>query len=167
MTRLKRYLLPAIAMIVIGTHASALPEDRNLPIKGTADQKRLDLNSGQYFLTNNVVIFQGNLSIYADTVTIERDSTTQEISYILAKGNPVRFIDTPSADGKILEIEANTIEFLPNENGIIAFGNAKITQEGTFARGERIEYNTVTAIMNIKGGEDEQAEFIIQPGTLN
>lgn len=154
--------------------AWALPEDREKEITGQADRQTFAANSGTTVLIGNVIIRQGALTIYADKVTIETDETTDELSYMLAEGTPVRFIDTPSADDGEVTVTGATIEFFPLKNTIITLGDAKILQTGNQAQGERIEYDTVTGIMIIESrrvltgnDNDAQAEFILQPGSRN
>lgn len=152
--------------------AAALPEDRDKPIYGNADQTQIEANSGKTVMTQNVVIRQGLLSIYADKVTIERNNDTGQFSYMLAQGNPVKFTDAPSVASEIVEVQGQVIEFFPDQDLIITIGNAQIQMNGNSAKGERIRYNTVTGLMTIESektvnenSSGAQAEFVLQPGT--
>lgn len=154
--------------------ALALPEDRNKPINGKADSNTIDANSGKTVLVGQVVITQGALIIYADKVTIETDEISNQLSYLLAEGNPVRFFDQPVANGDTVAVQGLRVEFFPNENKIITLGQAQITQIGNKAEGERIIYLTDTGVMTIDSertltgrASGKQAELLIQPGAAN
>jgi len=156
------------------TSAWSTPSDRQKKITGTQKTATIDANSGKTVLIGNVIIRQGALIIYADKVSLETDKVTNELVYMLAEGQPVRFIDTPVENGYPVEAKGLQIEFLPLKNTIITTGQAQITQQGNQANGERIEYNTVTGLMTIESkraitgnNDDNQAELIIQPGVLN
>lgn len=161
-------------LAALATTAQALPEDREKPITGKASKQTLNANTGKTVLTGNVQIRQGNLTILADEVTIETDPVTNDLRYMIASGNPVRFSDLPNAEEPQVEISGRQIEFFPMENQVITLGNAIILQGGNRASGERIQYDTVTGIMTIESDvivnntpDGEQAEFIIQPGSVD
>ena len=163
----------AVALVCLCVSATtfALPEDREKPITGVANKTTFDANAGKSIFTGNVRISQGLLTIYADEVVFERDEETGDLTYLLATGNPVRFIDTPSATEPPIEVRGSKIEFYQLENRIITTGSASLTQEDNQAVGERIEYNTVSGVMTIESAivvngdtDAEQATFVLQPG---
>jgi lipopolysaccharide export system protein LptA len=174
MTRLKHLIAITLTTYFFCSYATALPEDRDKKIVGKAHTTQIDANTGRSIFKEDVVIRQGLLSIFADEVTIDQNAETEVIEYMLAKGSPVRFIDTPSTNGKVVEVTGKTIEFFPLENLIITLGDAVIDMDGNTARGERIQYNTVTGVITIESektvndtSDGKQAEFILQPGTAN
>jgi len=174
MNRRKKTALLALASLCVATLAWATPEDRNKPITGKADSNTIDANTGKTILLGQVVITQGALIIYANKVTIETEGQTNRLSYLLAEGNPVRLYDQPVADGETVEVQGLRIEFFPNDNKIITLGQAKITQVGNQADGERIIYQTDTGVMTIESEQTvtgqpggKRAELLIQPGALN
>lgn len=169
MTLLK--IAATIICIGVASNVIAVPEDRDKPITGVANKTTFDANAGISIFSGNVQINQGALTIYADEVVFERDDTTGELTYLLATGNPVRFVDTPNANEAPIEVRGEKIEFFQLENRIITTGTASLTQDSNQAVGERIEYNTVTGVMTIEsaivvnGDNDaEQATFTLQPG---
>jgi len=175
MTHLNQLLIIAVSYLVIATNVTATPEDRTLLIGGKGDSMTLDANTGNNLFTGNVTISQGHLSIFADTVRIQRNTSDNSIiDYIKAEGLPAHFNDTPTENGQVITVEGLVIEFFPMENKIITTGNAIIHQAGNKASGARIEYDTVTGIMKIsservigKTENGKQAEFILQPGANN
>lgn len=151
----------------------ALPEDRDLPITGRADTNTLDTNTGESVLTGNVEINQGELQILADVVTIITDPETNDLTYMKAVGEPAQFTDIPELGADEVEVTGDTVEYFPQQNLIVTLGNSQITQSGNQARGEKIEYNTLSGQMVIYSaralsGDDKanQAELLLQPGTV-
>ncbi|ATX77513.1 lipopolysaccharide transport periplasmic protein LptA [Reinekea forsetii] len=174
MNRRKKTALLMLVSLCAASLALATPEDRNKPITGKADTNTMDANSGKTVLIGQVVITQGALIIYADKVTIETDPVSDQLSYLLAEGKPVRLFDQPVADGEMVQVQGLRVEFFPNENKIITLGQAQVTQVGNKAEGERIIYLTDTGVMTIEseraitgqpGGK--QAELLIQPEAVN
>lgn len=162
-----------ITMLCLSSVIEALPEDRDKPIRGKADSNQLNANTGVTVLTGNVVITQGMLEIYADKVTLEVDPVTNQLTYLIAEGAPATFFDQPSLEQSIVEVSGSNIEVYPLQNQVITTGEAQLTQDGNTASGEKIEYNTLSGLMTIISRrsllgdpDEEQAELIIQPGTL-
>lgn len=173
MIRLNTAAILLLSCIIAAT-AAAVPGDRERPIRGKAHRTTLDGNTGQTTLTGDVIITQGTLSIYADEVIFQRDPETRRINYLIAKGNPARFIDTPDAGQPPVEMQGARIEYFPDQSKIITLGQARLLQSSNEASGERIEYNTETGVMVIESArlvnDDEQApqaEFILQPEVLD
>jgi lipopolysaccharide export system protein LptA len=164
----------AFVLLISATATLALPEDRQLPITGRSDEKTIETATGLVTLSGNVFITQGNLEIFADHTTLETNQTTKQLEQLIADGTPARFIDLPNLTSSKVEVSGSKIEFYPNKDLIITTGNAEISQNGNIVHGERIEYNTVTGLMNIHSQrsvtgnpEDDQAELIIIPGALD
>lgn len=173
MTRHKRTAI-ILTSLILSVTAFALPGDRELAIKGKAHRTTLDGNSGKTTLTGDVLITQGTLSIYADEVIFQRDPDTQLITYLVAKGNPARFIDTPDESQPPIEMRGLQIEYFPQNADIVTLGDARLIQSNNQANGELIKYNTDSGIMIIESArvvnDDEQApqaEFTLQPETLD
>lgn len=167
-------LCSLLLLVTSATFAMALPEDRDKPIYGSADQTEIEANSGKTVLIDNVVIRQGLLSIFAQRMTLERNPESGQFQTIFAQGEPVKFIDSPNNADETVEVTGQTIEFYPEQNLIITSGKAQILMNGNSARGERIRYDTVTGIMTIESekrvNDDQtgaQAQFILQPGSAN
>jgi lipopolysaccharide export system protein LptA len=164
----------SLGLIFSATVSFALPEDRQLPITGRSDEKTIQTATGLVTLSGNVFITQGNLEIFADLTTLETDQNSKQLEQLIANGTPARFIDLPTLTGNKVEVSGLKIEFYPNRDLIITTGKAEITQNGNIVHGERIEYNTVTGLMNIHSQrsvtgnpDDEQAELIIIPGAID
>ena len=169
-----RNKLFAFSLVILATTSLALPEDRQKTITGRSNEKTIETSTGIINLSGKVFITQGNLEIYADYTTLETNQKNNQIEYLVAEGNPARFIDLPSLTGSKVEVSGLKVEFYPNKDMIITTGKAEISQNGNVVHGERIEYNTVTGVMNIHSQrsetgnpDDAQAELIIMPGALN
>lgn len=174
MTRLSIAKLLIVKLSLLSMVALALPSDRDLPIQGNADDTQVNTATGVVTLNGNAHVWQGNLQIYAETMIIETEQQTSQLTYLSAKGNPARYIDLPNADQDKIEVTGSHIEYFPEQNLIVTTGNARINQGGNQASGERIEYNADTGVMSIQskrsvsGNEaDDQAELIIQPGRVD
>ncbi|TCS37625.1 lipopolysaccharide transport periplasmic protein LptA [Reinekea marinisedimentorum] len=175
MTPFKHLVKPVVVAALLHSSLTfALPEDRNLPITGKADTNTLDTNTGTSVLTGNVVINQGKLQILADQVTIITDPETNDLTYMKAIGKPAQFTDIPELDADEVEVTGDTVEYYPQQNLIVTLGNSQITQSGNEARGEKIEYDTLSGQMVIYSaralsGDNSQgqAELLLQPGTVD
>jgi lipopolysaccharide export system protein LptA len=124
-------LLPASASI-------ALPDDRDQPIRITADTAIRDEKQGFTVYTGNVHMIQGSLDIVADTITIFHE--TAQADKIVAEGKPAKMQQKPAVDEPLVKARAEIIEYYKVENRVHLKNNALITQDGASVTGDTIDY---------------------------
>lgn len=168
--RLER-LMPGLALALalgLSTVVSALPEDRDKPIRIEADEALRDEKQGFTRYTGNVRMVQGSLRIEADQVTVYHDA--KEAQRILATGTPAKLQQQPEIGEPPVKASADTIEYFKLEERVQLRQNASIKQDGSIVTGDSIDY-----LMNeqmVKAGSDKNSEssrvkVIIPGGALN
>ncbi len=131
-------LVIMLATLLISTNASALPEDKDQPIKIAADTAVRDEKQGTTVYSGNVRMNQGTLNIDADTITIYH--TGEDASRIVAAGTPAQLEQQPEIDKALLKAEAATIEYFKNEERVQLREAARIEQDGSIVTGDTIDY---------------------------
>ena len=118
--------------------ATALPEDRDQPIRIEADEALRDEKQGFTRYRGNVRMDQGTLRIEADEVTVYH--IEQEADKIVARGKPARLQQQPEPEKGLMKARAHTIEYYKNDDRVQLLNNASIEQDGSMVTGDSIEY---------------------------
>lgn len=118
--------------------ATALPEDRDQPIRIEADEALRDEKQGFTRYQGNVKMNQGSLYIEADEVTVYH--VEQEADKIVARGKPARFQQQPEPEKGPVKAQAEVIEYYKNDDRVQLLNNANIEQDGSIVTGDSIEY---------------------------
>ena len=133
-----RKALVATACLLLAAGASALPEDRQQPIRISADQALRDERQGFTEYTGNVRMQQGSLQIEAEKITVFHQQAAAD--RILAEGSPARLQQQPEADKGIVHAAAQQIEYFKEEERVHLRRQARIEQEGSIVTGDTIDY---------------------------
>lgn len=126
------------AWLLLAPGAIALPEDRQQPIRISADQALRDERQGFTEYTGNVRLQQGSLRIEAEKITIFHQQVAAD--RILAEGSPARLQQQPEADKGIVHAAALRIEYFKAEERVHLQREARIEQEGSIVTGNSIDY---------------------------
>jgi lipopolysaccharide export system protein LptA len=126
---------------LIGAPCHALSSDGEQPINIEADQAEADDLNGVTIYRGDVVITQGSLRIAGDVVTIHFDDA-QEMTKLVAEGNPATFHQMPDGEGGLQNAEARTMEFYAKDDTIVLLGEAHAWQGDDSIKAERIVYDT-------------------------
>lgn len=156
-------LLLSLCFSGIGNIALALPEDRKLPLHIDADWSEFQSNSpteptGIY--RGNVVMVQGNLTIYADEAHFLLEDG--ELEYIIATGNPVKIKDLPKPDEPWVFGEGKTLRYYPKRAILELETNAQVEQSNDIATANKIIYDLDTRTINAERSPKERVHFTIQ-----
>ena len=157
----------ALALMLPGL-GSALPEDRDQPIRIEADEALRDEKQGFTRYEGNVRLDQGSLHIEADQITVYHDD--KEADRVVATGKPARLQQQPELEKGPIKASADTIEYFKNEERIQLRENANIEQDGSIVTGDSIDY-----LMNeqlVKAGSDKnqdssRVKVVIPAGLVN
>lgn len=133
-----RTALVMAAWLFLAPGATALPEDRQQPIRISADQALRDERQGFTEYTGNVRMQQGSLQIEAEKITVFHQQAHAD--RILAEGSPARMQQQPDADKGIVHAAAQRIEYFKAEERVHLQRQARIEQEGSIVTGDSIDY---------------------------
>jgi len=137
LTRLRIAAL-VIGLLVCG-QVQSLPDDRDQPIRLTADTAIRDEKQGFTVYSGNVHMIQGSLDIVADKLTIYHENA--EADKIVAEGSPARMKQLPALDEEMVRARARTIEYYKLEDRVHLKIDAYITRDdGSSVTGDSIDY---------------------------
>lgn len=160
-----RHLRPiaALAMLILGAQALALPQDREQPIKVQA--QKLEANRGKNLsvYSGNVVITQGSLQIRADRVEVHGNAAG-EISHVIATGEPAHFQQQVQQSQNPVKARAQRIEFTVSSDELHLTGEAHVDRDGNTLTAEKIDYDLKTEQLQAQGQSgDGRVEMIWKP----
>ena len=156
-----------LAAVLISSTVVALPEDTRQPIHIVADEAVRDEKTGLTIYRGNVTLNQGSIAISADRITIYH--ADDEGDRIVAEGSPAHMQQTREVDGAPIHAEGAIIEYFREEERVQLRQDAKLEQDGTTVRGDRIEYLINQELVKAAaddGGNPRRVEVVIPPGKL-
>ena len=162
-----RGCLGAIAVacgLLFSTASLALPDDRDQPIRITADTAIRDEKQGFTVYSGNVHMIQGSLDIKADELTIYHE--TAKADKIVAKGKPAKLQQKPAIDEPLVRAHANIIEYFKVEERVHLRFDAQITQDGGSVNGDSIDYFIAEQLVKAnsdQGTDGKRVQVIIPP----
>lgn len=152
-----------LSMLVSGTLATALPGDRDLPIKINAKRATLSERDGSTIYSGDVVLVQGKLVMRGDRLEIYSDTKSKEVKRVIVHGRPATVVDQPDPKKPPVQAEAETIRYLLQEDKLELQGKAMIDQDGNSFSGETIDYFIESQRVEAESGNDGPIEVIIKP----
>ncbi|WP_226665860.1 lipopolysaccharide transport periplasmic protein LptA [Microbulbifer aggregans] len=156
-------LTALLASLLFGAQALALPNDREQPIKVSADKLEANRSKNITVYSGNVVITQGSLQIRANRVEVF-GNTKGEIEKVVATGSPAHFQQQVEANTNPVKARAKRIEFLVGNDALQLTGEADIDRDGNTLSAERIDYDLKSEQMKAQGRSDkERVEMIWKP----
>ena len=160
--RLRCRLLAALLLASV-TPAHALSTDSEQPISIVADAAEHDDATRITVYRGNVVIDQGSLHITGDTVTVNFDALDQ-VTKITSVGTPAHFRQLPDGDTNHRKAWAKQMEYFPEQDLIMLFGDARYEKDGSRVEADRLVYDSrnarfkaLTDTAGTPSGEDGQA----------
>lgn len=166
------WIITLLLSFLMAVKVSALPEDSQQPIFISSDSAIKDDKQGLTIYRGKVDIKQGTLNIKADKVTIY--STEEEVTKIIAEGQPASFKQQPEIDRGDVTAKANTIEYKVAQKKIRLSKSASIDQEGSSITGDTIHYDMQAARIEAAGetntetvgdGSSGRVQVVIPPPT--
>ena len=162
MPRLRCRLLAALLLASV-TPAHALSTDSDQPISILADAAEHDDATRMTIYRGNVVIDQGSLHITGDTVTVNFDAHDQ-VTKITSVGKPSHFQQLPDGDTGHRKAWAKQMEYFPEQDLIMLFGEARYEKDGSRVQADRLVYDSrnarfkaLTDAAGASSGEEGQA----------
>ena len=145
----------------------ALPDDRDQPIRITADTAIRDEKQGFTIYSGNVRMIQGSLDIEADKITIYHASA--QADKIVAEGKPAKMQQQPAVDEPLVKARAEMIEYFKNEDRVHLTKNAHITQDDSSVTGDSIDYFIAEQLVKAdsdKDTEGNRVKVVISPKVI-
>ena len=150
-------LFSVLALPANSAPVSALSKDRSgLPITVKSDELAADNKGKTAIFTGKVIAKQGDITIYADKITINYGAAKGEVDRIEAQGS-VRIVQQNR-----IGIASNAI-YHSREGRIILTGNPKVVQGTDTLSGETITYFIDEDRSVVTGGVNKRVEAVIQP----
>ncbi len=164
--RRKIYLFTVLVLLlsINSITATALPSDREQPIRIQSDTAERNEKNGQTTYSGKVEMTQGSLRIEADRITIH--SKGSKVTHIIAMGSPARYQQQPELDKELVKATGNTIQYYIDTEKLHLIEQASVKQGGATLKGERIDYDIQSSIM--KAGTTEspsRVEMVIPAAT--
>jgi lipopolysaccharide export system protein LptA len=144
--------------------AQAFSLTTDLPLTIQAGQASIDDNKGITVYRDNVEVRQGNMEMYADTLTLtyEEKDGERELTLVTAEGSPARFNQTRD-DGIETKAKASRMEYYLQQNLLHLINNAEVLQGQDSFSGEYMVYDAKRNILTAKGGKEERVTVTLQP----
>ena len=161
-------LLLAMLFAAFSGSALALPDDREQPIRITADQALRDEKQGFTEYTGNVRMDQGSLHIEADKITIYH--VEEEADKIVAEGAPAHMQQQPEVGKGLMHARANIIEYYKAEDRVHLRDNAQVEQDGSTVAGDTIDYFITEQLVRADSNQAESSsrvEVVIPAQVVN
>ncbi|WGL17976.1 lipopolysaccharide transport periplasmic protein LptA [Microbulbifer bruguierae] len=150
------------ALLAAG-NAQALPNDREQPVKVSADKLEANRSKNLSVYSGNVVITQGSLQIRADRVEVH-GSVKGEINKVIATGTPAHFQQQVEESTNPVKARAKRIEFQVTNDALQLTGEAFVDRDGNTLSAERIDYDLNSEQMQAQGqSEKKRVEMIWKP----
>jgi len=146
--------------------SQAISPDHNKSIEIDADSAEFIESSGLTKYRGNVIIRQGSIIIAADEVTIYYQNN--KVSRIFCTGSPASYTQDSAIDQTHVFARAETIEYQLTEDTINLKTNASLTRNGTFIKGDSINYDLADGTWKAKGddlGGQKRIQLVIPPFT--
>ncbi|MFT0212708.1 lipopolysaccharide transport periplasmic protein LptA [Pseudomonas sp. F1_0610] len=160
--------LLALSLTLSSLTATALPSDREQPIRIQADTGQLDEKERVAVYKGNVIMTQGTMIVKGNTVTITQNPDGS-IRTFTSNGGPAYFEQKPDVDKEVVKSYGQQIQYLVSQDRVVITGNGKIIQQGNTFEGEKIVYDTKRQIINAgslggnTGTGNKRIDMIIQP----
>ncbi|WP_105101693.1 lipopolysaccharide transport periplasmic protein LptA [Microbulbifer pacificus] len=162
-TATHRLWAAAIAALLLAGQTHALPNDREQPVKVSADKFEANRSQNLSIYSGNVVISQGSLQIRADRVEVH-GNTKGEINKVIATGAPAHFQQQVEESTSPVKARAKRIEFLVSTDALQLSGEAFVDRDGNTLSAEHIDYDLKSEQMQAQGqSEKKRVEMIWKP----
>ena len=153
----------ALGVLLVAAEAHALPNDREQPVKVSADKLEANRSKNLSVYSGNVVISQGSLQIRADRVEVHGNAKG-EINKVVATGAPAHFQQQVEESTSPVKARAKRIEFLVSSDALKLTGEALVDRDGNTLSAERIDYDLNSEQMQAQGqSEKKRVEMIWKP----
>lgn len=149
--------LPVAILIIaaiISTTAFSLESDRDQPIDIESDRAEFHELEGYTVYSGNVRLSQGSILLEAAEISIYFEDGN--VYKLLASGDRAYYEQLPAEDEGKVVAQANTIEYLLQDDLINLIQDASLTQDGATLNGELITYDVRNHLLKANNRSDNQ-----------
>ncbi len=151
--------LLALMLALSASFTQALPEDREQPMRITADKAERDDINGVTIYLGDVILIQGTLRLESDKLTIHH--TEEEPSEIIAEGNPAKMETRPQLDKAIVYARGQVITYYKQEERVHVRTEGFVEQDGTIVTGDSIDYFIEKQLVKAKADPTRDGDRVI------
>lgn len=142
--------------------AHALENDRDQPIRVSADTIDVNQKTGASKYSGNVVLIQGTLRIEAAEVLV--NTRDNEIVTVFAKGRPLTFRQKLDRTGEEVRAAARRMEYHAQKQRVDLYDRVTFRQGEDVFISPVVHYDLATTQLTAEGGKDPQrVQSVIQP----
>ncbi len=155
----------AVALLLAGAQAQALPEDADQPINIRADTVEYDQSGNRIIYRGSVQVDQGTLRVTAETMTIDLQDGNK-VKRITAEDTPARYQQQIEVNKAPVRAEALTIVYHTQDERVDLKGSANLEQEGSTLTGDLIVYDIVAGRVDASATEEAPVTMVLQPSAM-
>ena len=149
----------ALLLLLSAAFTQALPEDRDQPMRITADKAERDDINGVTIYRGNVVLIQGTLKLESDTLTIHH--TDEEPSEIIAEGNPAKMQTRPELHKAIVYARGQVITYYKLEERVHLQTDGYVEQDGSVVTGDSIDYFIEKQLVKAAADQTREGDRVV------
>jgi lipopolysaccharide export system protein LptA len=149
----------ALLLSFSAAFAIALPEDRDQPMRITADKAERDDINGITIYRGNVVLIQGTLKLESDTLTIYL--ADEEPTKIIAEGSPAKMQTRPELDKAMVYARGEVITYYRPEERVNMQTNGYVAQDGSVVEGDSIDYFIEKQLIKAESDQSREGDKVV------
>jgi lipopolysaccharide export system protein LptA len=149
-----------LCMSLCAAVTQALPDDRDKPMRITAEKAERDDANGITVYRGTVVFIQGTLELRADKLTIHHQ-VDEDPSEIIAEGNPAKWQQKPELDQAIVYANAKIITYYKSEDRVHLQTDGYVEQDGSVVNGDSIDYFIEKKLIKAKSDEKRKGDRVV------
>lgn len=158
----------ALLVLLFIAPVHALPEDREQPIRITADKAVRNEKRGVTIYNGNVEMRQGSMELDADSLVVFHKG--EDANKIVARGAPARMRQQPEPDEGVVHAHARVITYFRDEEVVNLRTDASVERDdGTLVTGESIDYFITKQLITAESDQtdDDNKVFVVIPPSVH
>lgn len=154
--------LAVVLGLLAALEAHALPDDREQPIRISADTVTVDQKTGVTRYQGDVVMLQGGLRIAADRVVVRYQQG--EIQSLSAFGNPVTLRQRAQDGVPEMKASAARLQYSAADRVLHLYDQVALQQGDDVLHSAALHYDLGTNRLQAEGDPQNRVYSVIQPG---
>ncbi|MDZ7784418.1 MAG: lipopolysaccharide transport periplasmic protein LptA [Halioglobus sp.] len=158
----------ALLALLFSAPGHALPEDREQPIRITADKAVRNEKRGITIYNGNVEMRQGSMELDADSLVVFHKG--EDANKIVARGTPARMRQQPQPDEGLVHAHARVITYFRDEEIVNLRTDASVERDdGTLVTGDSIDYFIAKQLITADSDQTDDGNkvFVVIPPSVH